>query len=172
MALSRVQARVTSKLLKAKLIVNCRSHCLRHCSKVPEVRNFMDKSITFFFSASPKCKGILSENLSESAGNDLLFRPLSRNRGRPMWRRHPIESEQKPISPSDIKWYQVAFASKFDQHFVKSLWSCPWSPRGSASSVTSQNSHDAASYLYIMSAFCFIVAAVICQHILAFTRPL
>ena len=30
------------------------------------------KSITFFFSASLKRKGILSEKLSESAGNDLL----------------------------------------------------------------------------------------------------
>ena len=37
---------------------------------------------------------------------------------------------------------------------------------------TGQSSHDAASYLYSMSAFCFIVAAVICQYILAFTRPL
>ena len=59
--------------------MHCRSHCLNlaivaSCSKVPEIRNFMDtfKSITFFFSASPKRKGILSEKLSESAGNDLL----------------------------------------------------------------------------------------------------
>ena len=37
---------------------------------------------------------------------------------------------------------------------------------------TGQSSHDAASYLYSMSAFCFIVAVVICQYILAFTRPL
>ena len=37
---------------------------------------------------------------------------------------------------------------------------------------TGQSSHDAASYLYSMSAFCFIVAAVIYQYILAFTRPL
>ena len=35
-----------------------------------------------------------------------------------------------------------------------------------------QDSHDFALYLYSMSAFCFIVAAVICQDILAFTRPL
>ena len=76
---SRVQARITSKLPKAKFFVHCRSHCLNlaivaSCSKVPEIRNFMDtfKSITFFFSASPKRKGILSEKLSESAANDLL----------------------------------------------------------------------------------------------------
>ena len=79
MTLSRVQAKIISKLLKAKFFVHCRSHCLNlaivaSSNKVPEVRNFMDtfKFITFFFSSSPKCKGILSEKLSESAGNDLL----------------------------------------------------------------------------------------------------
>ena len=68
---SGVQARITSKLPKAKFFVHCRSHCLNlaivaSCRKVSEIRNFMDtfKSITFFFSASPKRKGILSEKLS------------------------------------------------------------------------------------------------------------
>lgn len=44
------------------------------CGQVPEIRNFMDtfKSITFFFFASRKRKGILSEKLLESAGNDVL----------------------------------------------------------------------------------------------------
>ena len=37
---------------------------------------------------------------------------------------------------------------------------------------TGQSPHDTASYLYSMSAFYFIVAAVISQYILAFTRPL
>ena len=37
---------------------------------------------------------------------------------------------------------------------------------------TGHCSHDVASHLYSMSAFCFIVAAVICQYILTFTRPL
>ena len=76
---SGVQARITSKLPKAKFFVHCRSHCLNlvivaSCSKDPEIRNFMDtfKSITLFFSGSLKRKGTLSEKLSESAGNDLL----------------------------------------------------------------------------------------------------
>jgi len=76
---SGVQARITSKLPKAKFFVHCRSHCLNlaivaSCGQVPEIRNFMDtfKSITFFFFASRKRKGILSEKLLESAGNDVL----------------------------------------------------------------------------------------------------
>lgn len=74
-----VQARVTSKLPKAKFFVHCRSHRLNFaivasCSRVLEIRNFMDtfKYVTFFFSVSPKRKGLLSEKLSKSAGNNLL----------------------------------------------------------------------------------------------------
>ena len=63
---SGVQARVTAKMLKEKFFF-CTAEAIAFilaivasCSKVPKVRNFMDtfKSITFFFSASPKRKGI------------------------------------------------------------------------------------------------------------------
>lgn len=73
------QVRVTSKLPKAKFFVHYRSHWLNlaivaSCSKVLEVRNFMDtfNYITFFFSGSPMGKGILSEKPLEDAGNNLL----------------------------------------------------------------------------------------------------
>ena len=175
--MSGVQARITSKLPKAKFFVHCRSHCLNlaivaSCSKVPEIRNFMDtfKSITFFFSASPKRKGILSEKLSESAGNDLL-----------------ADSGLSAGTEDDQCEDVIALRANKNQYHLPTLSDTRWLSRVDSISTllsnyeavhealdevrvqsTGQSSHDAASYLYSMSAFCFIVAAVICQYILAF----
>ena len=177
---SGVQARITSKLPKAKFFVHCRSHCLNlaivaSCSKVPEIRNFMDtfKSITFFFSASPKRKGILSEKLSESAGNDLLA------------------DSGLSAGTEDDQCDVIALRANKNRYHLPTLSDTRWLSRVDSISTllsnyeavhealdevhvqsTGQSSHDAALYLYSMSAFCFIVAAVICQYILAFTRPL
>jgi len=177
---SGVQARITAKLPKVRYFVHCRSHCFNlvivvSCSKVPSVRNFMDtfKAITFFFTASPKRKGILSEILSERAGNDLLADSgrlatagdvseeviaLKANRNRCSF---PTLSDTKWLSPVDsistLLCHYEAVHEALEEVRVQS---------------TGQSSHDAACYLYSMSAFSFIIAAVICQYILAFTRPL
>ncbi|XP_068762515.1 zinc finger MYM-type protein 1-like [Montipora capricornis] len=126
---SGVQARITSKLPKAKFFVHCRSHCLNltivaSCSKVPEIRNFMDtfKSITFFFSASPKRKGILSEKLSESAGNDLLA-----DSGLSAGTEDDQFEDVIALRANKNRYHlptlsdQVAFESRFDQHSVDFL---------------------------------------------------
>ena len=71
------------------------------------------------------------------------------------------------MSRHDFRFF---FSSRFDQHFVNSFEAVPRHEalyEGRVQS-TGQSSHDAASYLYSMSAFSFIVAAVI----LALTRPL
>ena len=161
--------------------MHCRSHCLNlaivaSCSKVPEVRNFMDtfKSITFFFSASPKRKGIISEKLSECAGNDLL-----------------ADSGLSAGTEDDQCEDVIALRANSNRYHLPTLSDTRWLSRVDSISTllshyeavhealdevrvqsTGQSSHDAASYLYSMSAFSFMVAAVICQYILAFTRPL
>ena len=132
------------------------------------------KSITFFFSASTKRKGILSEKLSESAGNDLL-----------------ADSGLSAGTEDDQCEDVIALRANKNRYHLPTLSDTRWLSRVDSISTllsnyeavhealdevrvqsTGQSSHDAASYLYSMSAFCFIVAAVICQYILAFTRPL
>ena len=146
------------------------------CGQVPEIRNFMDtfKSITFFFFASRKRKGILSEKLLESAGNDVL-----------------ADSGLAVVTEDDQCEDVIALRANKNRYHLPTLSDTRWLSRvdsiitllSNYESVhealdevrvqsTGRSSHDAASYLYSMSAFCFIVAAVIYQFILAFTRPL
>lgn len=146
------------------------------CGQFPEIRNFMDtlKSITFFFFASRKRKGILSEKLLKSAGNDVL-----------------ADSGLAVVTEDDQREDVIALRANKNRYHLPTLSDTRWLSRvdsiitllSNYESVhealdevrvqsTGRSSHDAASYLYSMSAFCFIVAAVIYQYILAFTRPL
>jgi len=178
---SGVQARITAKLPQAKYFVHCRSHCLNlaivaSCSKVPDVRNFMDtfRSITFFFSASPKHKGILSEILSERAGNDLLADSgtIAKTEDNPCEDVMALKVNRSRCSlPTlgDTRWLsRVDLISTLLCHY-EAVHEAFEEVRLQS---TGQSSHNTASYLYSMSAFSFIIAAVICQYILAFTRPL
>ena len=166
---------------RQSFFVHFRSHCLNlaivaSCGQVPEIRNFMDtfKSITFFFFASRKRKEILSEKLLESASNDVL-----------------ADSGLAVVTENDQCEDVIALRANKNRYHLPTLSDTRWLSRvdsiitllNNYQSVhealdevrvqsTGQSSHDAASYLYSMSAFCFIVAAVIYQYILAFTRPL
>ncbi|XP_068689182.1 52 kDa repressor of the inhibitor of the protein kinase-like [Montipora foliosa] len=125
---------------------------------------------------SPKRKEILFEKLSESAGNDLLA----------------IADSGLSAGTEDGQCEGViALRANKNRYHLPTLSDTRWLLRVDSISTllsnyeavhealdevrvqsTGQSSHDAASYLYSMSAFCFIVAAVICQYIFAFTRSL
>lgn len=173
-----VQKLMSDELPNCKYFTHCRSHCLNlavvaSCKDVPDVRNFMDKfgSVTWFFNGSAKRKELLRDQFGNQKTSELLA----------------------DIDDSDLDVVDEGglISKSLMRHSLPTLSDTRWLSRvdsvstllGNYESVykamvnvrdqsTGSSSSDAQSYINTMEQFQFIVSAVVCQHVLAFIRPL
>lgn len=170
-----VQALISQQITSCKYFVHCKSHCLNlaivaSCKDVLEVRNFMDRfgSLTWYFHASPKRKGILTGHLQQQSGQllaDVTTAELLDEGGL-------IESSVKRFSLptlSDTRWLSRIDSISVLLGRYSDIYTALIAVRDQSSGSSSS---DAQSYLLTLESFSFIIAAVLSEHVLAFTRPL
>ena len=171
---SGVSTRLKELYPNARYLTHCRNHALNlvvvaSCNNVPDIRSFMDtfKSLTLFFKYSPKRKHILREHLKSSTQEDLLADadeyterdPLEHTRTK--YRGLPVLSE--------TRWLARVDSIDCLLRNYKAVCEAVEAVRNSSSG---QSANDADSFLNRLLSFEFFVCAVICRHVLGFTRPL
>ena len=167
---SGVSARLRKLYPKAKYFTHCRNHALNlvliaGCNNVPDIRNFMQtfKELTLFFKYSAKRRHILVEHFKSSNTQEDLFAdsvedgliPKSKFQGLPVL--------------SDTRWLTRVDSIDCLLQNYRSVCEAVEEVRDSS---TGQSASDADSYLKRLLSFEFLVSAIICRHVLAFTRPL
>ena len=169
---SGVSARLQQLYANAKYFTHCRNHALNlviiaSCNNVPDIRNFMDafKELTLFFSYSAKRKHILKQQLQNGDDENLLadstdeqdeaLVPDRQYRGLPVL--------------SDTRWLTRVDSIDCLLKRCKAVCEAVESVRDSSSG---QSASDADAFLKRLLSFEFVASAVICHHILAYTRPL
>ena len=167
---SGVSARLKELHPNAKYLTHCRNHALNlvivaSCNNVPDVRNFMDtlKALTLFFNYSAKRKHILREHLKSSAQEDFLTDCVE---GHLMPEKRRFEGI--PVL-SDTRW--LTRVDTIDC-LLKNYRAVCEAVEAVQNSSSGRSASDADSYLKRLLSFEFFVAAVICRHVLAYTRPL
>ena len=170
--ISGVSARLEQLYPNAKYFTHCHNHALNlvivaSCKSVPDIRNFMDafKELTLFFAYSAKRKHILQQHLkSEEDRGNLLADCFDEEED-------PIPKRQYQGLPvlSDTRWLtRVDSIDCLLKHY-RAVCEAVESVRDSS---TGQSASDADSFLKRLLSFEFLASAVICRHILAYTRPL
>ena len=172
---SGVQARITAALPRAKYFTHDANHRLNlvivaTCNAVPEIRNFMQtyQKLTFFLGNSAKRKEIVKSHVTNA---DSLQEILSGEGERTVDETELISGGRKAFLPTlcDTRWLSrgdsiSALLANFEQIYDALA--------DISTSSSPQSSSDAMSYLHSMEQFTFIYAAVLCQYLLAFVRPL
>lgn len=167
---SGVSARLQDLYPKAKYFTHCRNHALNlvliaGCNNVPVIRNFMQtfKELTLFFKFSAKIKHILVEHFKSSNDREDLLADCADDELIPN-RKH----QGLPVL-SDTRWLTRVDSIDCLLGNYRSVCEAVEEVRDSS---TGQSTSDADSYLKRLLSFEFLVSAIICWHILAFTRPL
>ena len=171
---SGVSTRLKDLYPNARYLTHCRNHALdivvvASCNAVPDIRNFMDtlKSLTLFFKYSPKRKHILHEHLQSSAQEDLFADVDSPNESNPL--EHTRTKYRGLPVLSETRWLARVDSIDCLLRNYRAVCEAVEAVRDSSSG---QSAHDADSYLNRLLSFEFFVSAVICRHVLGFTRPL
>lgn len=170
--ISGVSERLRQIYPHAKYFTHCRNHALNlvivaSCNKVPDIRNFMSsfKELTLFFSYSAKRKHILKTCLRDGEDSNLLADTLEEDEQRTVPDRH---YRGLPVL-SDTRWLTRVDSIDCLLKNFKSVCKAVEEVRNLS---TGQSANDAESFLKRLLSFEFITAAVICYHVLAYTRPL
>ena len=170
---SGVQARITRQYPKAKYFTHCSSHCLNlvivgGCTKVQEIRNFMTsfKELTLFFSYSPKRKDILKKTLATNA-DDLLTDCTKEEHEESLF----VSGSHCHSLPtlSDTRWLSRVDSISCLLVNYKKVYEAVSHVQAQ---TTGKSSHDASAFLHGMEQFSYIMAAVLTQYALGYSRPL
>ena len=166
---SGVSTRLQNLYPNAKYLTHCRNHALNlvviaGCNNVPDVRNFMQtltfKELTLFFKYSAKRKHILLQNFKSSNNQEALLADSPEDELLPKRKFQGL-----PVL-SDTRW--LTRVDSIDCLLQNYRSVC----EAVEDSSTGQSASDADSYLKRLLSFEFLVSAIICRHILAYTRPL
>lgn len=165
---SGVSARLQQLHPNAKYFTHCRNHALNlvivaSCQSVPDVRNFMNtlKELTLFFKYSAKRKQILHQHLKTSHEDfladcgDSEVVPKKKYQGLPVM--------------SDTRWLTRVDSIHCLLQNYRALCEAVEEVRNRSSG---DSASDADSFLKRLLSFEFLASAIICQHVLQYTRPL
>ena len=166
---SGVSARLQELYPNAKYFTHCRNHALNlviiaGCNNVPDVRNFMQtfKELTLFFKYSGKRKHILLEHLSSNIHEDVFADSVEDEL-------IPKRKFQGLPDLSDTRWLTRVDSIHCLLQNYRSVCEAVEAVRDRS---TGQSASDADSYLKRLLSFEFLVSAIICRHVLAYTRTL
>ena len=172
---SGVSARLKELYPKAKYFTHCCNHALNlvliaGCNNVPDVRNFMQtfKELTLFFKYSAKRRHILvdhfkSPNIEDNHLAIVLMTSCIDDELIPKRKFHGL-----PVL-SDTRWLTRVDSINCLLQNYRSVCEAVEKVRDSS---TGQSASDAESFLKRLLSFEFLMSAIICHHVLAFTRPL
>ena len=165
---SGVSARIQQLYPHAKYFTHCRNHALNlviiaGCNSVPDVRNFMDalKELTLFFKYSAKRKHILLEHLKSYKDQEDLLADCAED--------DLLSNKKCQGLLSDTRWLTRVDSIDCLLHNYRAVCEAVEAIRDNS---TGQSARDADSYLKRLLSFEFLVSAIICRHVLAYTRPL
>lgn len=167
---SGVSARLQQLYPNAKYFTHCRNHALNlviiaGCNSVPDVRNFMDtfKELTLFFNYSAKRKYILVDHFKSSSTQEALLADCVEDE--PL----PYRKFQEIPVLSDTRW--LSRVDSIDC-LVRNYRTVCEAVQAIRDGSTGQSARDADSFLKRLLCFEFLVSAIICRYVLAYTRPL
>ena len=172
--ISGVSARLEQLYPNAKYLTHCRNHALNlvivaSCKNVPDIRNFMDslKELTLFFSYSAKRKHILHAHMKSNEEHKNLLAdcdPEKDDQGCIPKRKY----KGLPVL-SDTRW--LTRIDSIDCLLNNYIAVCEALEEVRDSS-SGQSASDADTFLKRLLSFEFLASAVICRHVLAYTRPI
>ncbi len=167
---SGVSVRLQQLYPNAKYFTHCRNHALNlaviaGCNNVPDVRNFMDsfKELTLFFKYSAKRKHILVDHFKSSNIQEYFLADCVEDELLPCRKFQGI-----PVL-SDTRWLTRVDSIDYLLQNYRSVCEAVEAIRDSS---TGQSARDADSFLKRLFSFEFLVSAILCRHVLAYTRPL
>ena len=167
---SGVSAKLKDLYSKAKYFTHCRNHALNlvliaGCNNVPDIRNFMQsfKELTLFFKYSAKRRHILSEHIKSSNTQEDLLADSCEDELIPKRKFQGL-----PVL-SDTRWLTRVDSIDCLLQNYRLVCEAVEEVRDNSSG---QSARDADAYLRQLLSFEFLVSAIICRHVFAFTRPL